>query len=256
MFCAAVWCQICVLRYVYLISVALCVVWPSKAMASSEAKHIHYGFPDQFVLTTRLGENGEPDNPLLRLSSVLLREAGLKWSHTQYPAARLFQNLEDGTANFTILVNAPQLKECCILSAKPIMQTEVRIYRRTSSPAIKSLEDLKNKRIITIRGYSYGRLRKFLHAPENTVTRYATDTHSSAFSMLDAGRAQYLLDYKGPAIETLEKHPIENVTYDTIDLIDVHIVLHKNFPNAPVYMKQFEKIISELDLEKILALPY
>ncbi len=217
---------------------------------------IHYGFPDQFVLTTKVGANGQPDNPLLRLSSIILEQADLQWDYMQYPAARLFKNLEEGTANFSILVNAPQLRGCCIVSSQPIFKTELRIYRRSYSPKIETLDDLINKKVITIRGYSYGRLRNFLTDSEHLITRYSTDSHDSAFSMLEAKRAEYLLDYKGPSIETLKKRPIDDITFDTIDQVDVHIVLHKSYPNAQAHMHRFEYIVSNLDLDDILSLPY
>lgn len=223
---------------------------------AESANHIRYGRPNQLVLTTAVDQNGELDNPLLRLTGVILDEAKITWSHAEYPAARLFRALADGSSNFTILVNAPQLQECCITSSQPIIETEVRIYRNFGATAIAQREELNGKKIITIRGYSYGRLKTFLDNPENSITQYSTDTRESAFAMLAAGRADYLLDYKGPAIEALQRQPIEGVEFNTLEMIYIYLALHRSYPKANEQMQVFEQIVQGLNLDEILSLPY
>ena len=93
------------------------------------AAEIEYAYPNQSVWTTRRDEWGEPDNPLLRLAAVLFTKAGVPWHGKAYPAGRLFEHLRNGTAEFSMLVKAPVLQECCLVSQRPVAKTELRIYR-------------------------------------------------------------------------------------------------------------------------------
>ncbi len=214
---------------------------------------LHYGYPDQFVLTQKHDANGEPSNPLLRVAEFLTQQSNTPMTSATYPAARLFQRLHSGSVTFTLLVNAPQLEACCITSRKPIYSTTIRVYRWQSEAAVTSPSDLIGKRIITLRGYSYGQLKHVLEDPVNRIIRYATDTHRSAFSMLAVKRAHYLLDYAGPAEEILQAQPIPGVTYDTLTTVPIYIVLNKNVPNAEDLMQHLETIAESVDIAGIIA---
>lgn len=57
---------------------------------------------------------------------------------------------------------------------------------------------MKNKSIITIRGYSYGGQINELYSPGSNIKIETANTHSQAIKMLVLGRAEYLIDYKEP----------------------------------------------------------
>ncbi len=178
--------------------------------------------------------------------------AGRQMTNRAYPAARLFQNLNNGTVNFTLLVKAPTLEDCCIISEHPIYTTELRVYRWDSAEPVQSPQDLVGQRVITMLGYSYGQLKHFIGNPVNHITHYATDTHQSAFAMLAVKRADYLLDYKGPSEEIQKSHPITGVTFDILEEVPIYIVLNKSLPDAAALMTKLEEIITTLDVETTL----
>ena len=115
---------------------------------------IEYASPDQSVWTTRVNAQGEPDNPLLRVAEALFSKAGVPWHSKSYPAARLFKYLQSGVVQFSMLVKATGLQECCLFSRKPVAIAEIRAYRRAGTAPIRVTEDLAGKQVITIRGYS------------------------------------------------------------------------------------------------------
>lgn len=216
---------------------------------------IRYAYPSQLILSTLKNENGEDNNPLLRLAKALTKQAGFDFESASYPAARMFFLIDKGLANFSILVNSPSLEKCCLTGKSPLLTTELRIYHKNDTAKITSVEALAGKRIITIRGYSYGQLKPFLNDPTNNISIAPTIEHRSAFSMLDKGRADYVLDYKQPSIEALQQRPIQGIQFETIQQIDIYLVLHRSFPNAPQVLAEFEKILNTMDIEKILNLP-
>lgn len=226
-----------------------CTASPSFA----QLPELDYLYPDQSIWTTRLDTNGNPDNPLLRLASALFDKTGIPWHAKPYPAARLFTTLNDGTPAFSMLVTSPSLHACCLISAKPVASTELRLYRSATTPPIRQREGLRGKRVILLRGYSYGELGTYLHDPFNHIELSVAASHHAAFAILDRGRGDYLLDYVGPAEEVLAQHPVANLQSDLLARNDVHLVLSRNYPNAEAVMKQLEDAAQSLDRAAIMA---
>ncbi len=231
---------------------AAVLVLVSSVTAAAAAPEIEYAYPDQSVWTIRLDQRGEPDNPLLRLAAVLFAKAGIPWHGQSYPASRMFESLRDGRSQFSMLVQAPSLRDCCLWSKDPIASTELRVYRTAEQPPIARVEDLAGKNVIIIRGYSYAGLSTFLKDPGNNVGLTVAATHSGAFAMLDRDRADYVLDYAGPASEVLADRPIPGAVYDTLSRLDVYLVLSKSYPDAPRVMANLEAIAATLDVDAIL----
>lgn len=222
-----------------------------SAMAeAAPPKELEYAYPDQSVWTTKLDKSGEPDNPLLRLAASMFTKAGIPWRAKSYPAARLFNYLQDGTAEFSMLVRSPSLDACCLFSKKPVAYTELRAYRRPGTPPVHTREDLTGKEIITIHGYSYAGLLTFFKDPANRIGNNSTVSHDSAFAMLERGRADYVIDYAGPASEILAVHPIKDLEYDVISRLDVHLILARSYPDAEAVMTRLEAIAEALRDER------
>lgn len=222
------------------------------APAWAQPPGIEYAYPDQSVWTTRLTNQGEPDNPLLRLAAVLFAKAGIPWHGKSYPASRMFEYLRNGTAQFSMLVNAPTLRECCLLGRQAMATAEIRVYRSHDKPAIRAKEDLAGKRIITIRGYSYGGLLGFFNDAANAIDNEVALKHDAAFAMLQAGRADYVVDYAGPAAEVLAAHPIRDLQSDFLSRQEVYLVLSRAYPDAEQVMARMEAIAETLDKRAII----
>lgn len=228
------------------------LAWGVEKKSSKTLPAIEYAYPDQSIWTVRTNSKGELDNPLLRIANTLFSKAGIAWHGRSYPAARMFKCLQDGTAQFSMLVKSPVLQECCVLSRKPVTVAEIRVYHLEGKPPIKKLSDLAGKNIVTILGYSYGNLLGFLDNGRNRSNTSVVQTHAAAFKMLALQRADYLIDYTGPASEVLAATPVPGIRWEVLSRQDVHLVLAKSYPDAPRVMARLEAIVGTLDLEKIL----
>lgn len=116
------------------------------AQGAADSPEIEYASPDQSVWTTRRNARGEPDNPLFAYAETLFSRAGLRWHGSVYPAARMFKYLQEGRAQFSILVRAPALEQCCLFSQKPVAAAEIRVYFiEGTPPSVAGKRLLKNR---------------------------------------------------------------------------------------------------------------
>lgn len=217
-----------------------------------KAVEIEYGYPDQSIFVATLNDKGQPDTPMTHLAQVLMERAGLQWHAAPYPARRLFKNLKSGITNFSILVRASSLKNSCIFSRKPVYSTKLNVYYIVDKPPVKSREDLVGKEIITIRGYSYAGLLKFISDPANKISNQVAGSHKAAFEMLKGKRADYLVDYASAAGQILSESPIRDIRSNAIGRLDIFLVLSKTYPNAETLMVKLENIVETLDVNHVL----
>lgn len=213
---------------------------------------IRYGYPDQSIFLATIGGKEQPITPMLDVAKELFERANLSWSSNTYPAKRLIHNLKNGKTNFSILVKASSLLESCIFSGDPIYTTTLNVYYIGDKPPIITKEDLIGKRVVTIRGYSYGSLRKFLNEPKNNISIESTSTHLSAFGMLELGRVDYLLDYASAAQDIISQNAIADLKFTTINKLDIFLLLSKSYPDAHNLMKKLETIAKSMDINKII----
>lgn len=229
---------------------ALCVLALMQAAGAQagRAAEIEYGAPDQSIWTARINERGEPDNPLLGLADALFTRADMPWHSRNYPAARLFKYLQDGSVPFSMLVKVPALQTCCLWSKKPVATAEVRVYRLARTAPARTLEELAGKNIITIRNYSYGGLRSFISDEKNRIRNNESPNHAAAFRMLAGGRADYLIDYAGPAADVLADQRLPGIHSDLLLRQEIYLVLSKSYPDAANLMQRLESIAASLDI--------
>lgn len=218
----------------------------TPAASAEPPPTIQYAYPDQSVWTTKLDAQGLPANPLLLLADALFSRAGLKWQAHPYPAARMFETLRSGAANFSMLVKSPTLEQCCLIGRKPVASTELRVYHAPTKPPIRSREDLRGSSVVVIRGYSYGGLLAQLSAPDSGIKVESAVSHQVAFGMLEHGRADYLLDYAGPAGEILAGRPHVGLRHETLDRLEVYLVLWRGYPDAEATLARLESIAEQL----------
>lgn len=207
---------------------------------------LKYGYPEQ-PPRAFTNSQGEPDGYYPRLLKILLGRADMQWQGASYPAKRLMINLDSGETNFSILVKNPVLEKCCLYGSKPVWFDELRAYYVGNKPALRKREDLVGKRIITLAGFAYGGLITFIEDPANRIENNPAQSHQAAFEMLDAGRADYLLDYAEPAAsEGLAKHPVANLRSEVLDTVHMYFVLSRSYPNARAVLDRLDTLYQKM----------
>jgi len=232
----------------------LAMLWlPCQAVAQQAAKpaEIIYAFPEN-PPRSFINAQGQPDGYFIRLAKALFAKANIPWRGVSYPASRIC-NSQSSIANFYILaLSHPELKVCCLVSKISVGKDELRLFGIGGKPHIKSVEQLIGKKIITIRGFSYGGLINLINDKNYRITNYEAGSHEAAFDMLAAGRADYLLNFGELADMFLATHPVANIRYDVLgEPIYHYLVLSKDYPDAEKTMARLEAIVKTMNLDEI-----
>lgn len=221
------------------------------ALAEARYPEIEYAAPIPSVWTTRMAANGEPDNPLFRLADKLFSALGIPWHARGYPAPRMVKYLQQGEAQFSMLVRTSQLQDCCLYSRKPVATAEIWIYGIGDTPRLRTREELAGKRVITVHGYGYGGLGEFLGDPANRVHNNVAQSHEAAVRMLANGRADYLIDYGGPASEVLGATPVPGLWGQILSRQDIFLVLSRAYPDAERLMARLEALAETPEAQRL-----
>lgn len=214
--------------------------------APTEHKTLVYTHPDPPVFTL-LDKDGETYDPMLHKVSVILQEAGLEWQDSPVPIHRMYNYLYTRPEYFSILVKTPYIIKCCITSKNPVFRLELGLYRKSETPPIQKIQSIIGKTIITIENYSYGVLKPFLADENNKIIQHPATTHQSAYAMLKAGRANYLLDYRGPVRQALDEKQNHGIQYDVLETLELYFIFNKKYPDVEDLVMKLEKISHNLE---------
>ena len=198
-------------------------------------------------------DKGVAKGALVRIARPLFAAAGLTWSIGTYPAPRLIKGLRDGSFNFSMLVRMPELAECCLYSAAPVIIQEPRVYFLDGKPPVTNKDELAGRSLIIINGYTYAGLIRHITDPANGINPEVAESLDAAFRMLEAGRADYLLSYEANARPVLAKRPIKGLRSQAIGQIPVYMVLAKSYPDAAATLTRFESLVRGMDIPAIMA---
>ncbi|MFL0799080.1 MAG: hypothetical protein K6L80_01410 [Agarilytica sp.] len=231
-------------HYMIAVSVITIILGPLANTHANETT-LAYVHPEPPVLT-QFNESGLAYDPILKKVEAMLKEAGIPWKDAPVPVYRMYNYLKTKPEYFSILIKTPYIEECCITSKLPVFHLELGVYRKPDTPPIQTLQALASKSIITIEDYNYGSVRPFLSDKKNKLAIYPAKTHQSAYSMLKANRADYLLDYRGPADTIKEEKEKHGIQYDVLESLKLYLIFNKDYPNVESLITTLEEISGKL----------
>ncbi len=253
--------RLCDFRWNFIVLTILCFVFFkidicfADTTASSEKEFLsldgatiigHIDFPP-IIYSNKAGESIGSLADTIRL--VLDRSKFYpKYKLTTLPTKRVIEYLINGKIPFSPLIRGiPKLKDKIIYSDSKISTLRINAYCIGKTAFIKDLSDLKGKRIIGLRGYSYGsRIIKFIKDPANKIVYHLCNTHESGFRMLQRGRGDCFIDFKSPSDVVLKNLRIENLQYTPIETIDLFFNISKKTPDYLKLKESLDKAYQEL----------
>ena len=178
-------------------------------------------------------EKGSPQGFLIDLMRQVVQKAGYELETFSFPTKRMAYMLINGKADVWLGVSEINDFKCNTLIGKiDIINVVLNIYFIGNKKPLLNKGDFHGKSVIILRGYSYGGSGRIFRAPVNQVNYVESGSHTSAFKMLRAGRADYSLDYKTPANRTLKTVKISELKSARISSVPLKFVVSKKTPDA------------------------
>jgi len=198
---------------------------------------------------------GKPEGILIDIVDKVMKKAGYDWHAEAFPVKRMARMMADGRAHLWVgIPNLPEFEGTTYVGESEIFKVTLYSFRTGNSPPVLKKEDLAGKSLIVLRGYSYGGWINFIKDPSNNVKHEEPDTHESAFAMLKAGRADYLLAYKEPAERILKKTDIPDLKQNEISSNILRFVVSRKTPNAKEVLDKLENAYQQLKAEGVLKI--
>ena len=191
---------------------------------------------------------------LVDLMERVLTYAGIPYTVKGFPQKRLFSNLSTGKTDIYMgIKGVPFYEDKVLFSDFAVAELDLRVYVRKGTPLIKTIKELKDKRVIVIMGYGYGGLVRFLKDPANHITVDPSHTHTLAFRKLKAKRADYILDYRCPASITIKEVGIEGIQSHSISKMGIYFIVSKKTPGAAELMERIVNAYKSLKADGQLS---
>ncbi|MCP3923553.1 MAG: transporter substrate-binding domain-containing protein [Desulfobacterales bacterium] len=194
----------------------------------------------------------DEDNNLAGLfkdMTKVLDHSGIKYKIDGYPLKRIYRGLKTGDINIFIGVKDKALDRFVLYSNIGLITIDLSVFTRGDVVMPQNYRDLKKKKFIVLRGYTYGGLINFLKNPANKITLEPTSNHGDALKMLKAKRADYIIDYKLPLSMSCKNiYPDCKGIYNrSLNKVKLYFLVSKRSKNAATLMK---KIVNSFSILK------
>lgn len=170
------------------------------------------------------------------------KEAGFHRTQIQMlPPNRMVQNLIEGKGHVWNGVVLPALREHVHIGTVKLTPITLAVFSHFDSvEKLKFPEDFQNKGLIIIRGYSYGGYLDFLKKKKLNLTFHETRNHESALKMMQANRAQFLLNYIEPVEAITKNSSFDKLYLNKINSIETFFMVSKKLPDGDIILKKLE----------------
>lgn len=226
-------------KTIFIFTLIFCFMFSSTTIAEQPSKYIVgiLDFPPFYVVKSESDVSGS----MTEIVKKTLNKAGINYTITGLPPKRLYKSLAEGYVHIWMgIKGVPDYDEQVLYSKIQTQTIDICVYTLTDKPPVNSLQDLKGKKILTIRGYGYGGIIKFIEDPMNNVVVDATDGHELAFKKLLKNRSDYLLEYRQPAEVTITKEKITGLKRYDLKSIPIQFIVSKKAPDAENLLKKID----------------
>lgn len=221
-----------------------------KASHAAEPQTIRMGYIE-FTPVFYTDSNGVAQGLLVDLARQVIPEAGYTLQLESLPVKRMADSLIKGEIDLWAgLKTLEGFKDNTLAGDSILLQICLNVYSLGDPPEISKKEDLNEKMVLGLRGFSYGGWITHLKDPANKIDFIEVDSHKSALKVLErnnkAGNKCYLLDYEQPVNKVLRTAPVDDLKKAPINCLDAYFVVSQKTPNAETVLNRLESTYKKL----------
>ena len=184
--------------------------------------------------------NGEAAGRFIELTRLVVEEAGYRPEFIQLPVSRLYLYLSNGTVDvWPGISGIPMLDGEVLESWVSPYAVQLSAWYLEGTPPLAHFDQLANRTVIVIAGYTYGGLIYWLEAQRGMTVTEAPN-HRSAINMLKRKRGDYLLDYREPVEAILTEPSDQHVRVSDIRRRDAAWLFSLANPRAALLRDEFD----------------
>tara|TARA_R110000737_G_scaffold61057_2_gene88007 strand:- start:8663 stop:9418 length:756 start_codon:yes stop_codon:yes gene_type:complete len=186
-----------------------------------------------------LDEEKKPKGDLAELMAAISLDSGIPYKAMLFPNIRAIFNLNQQQINFAIAAKSLVNNENNFLISRfPVAEIQLRTLWRTGTKPVHSIEDLMAKRLILLRGYTYGGIRaKVEQISENN---FEVENHERALTALKFKRGDYAIVYKSASEYSMSMAAKTDFEYSIIGTVELFFILNAKVPYAEQIMQRLE----------------
>ena len=213
----------------------------TKTPKPSNPTTLKWGFVD-FPPLVFANRDGVIEGELVNLMNEISQISGIDYKPLLFPNARAIFYLNNNKVNFSIglksLIDKPQN---FLFSATPVATLRLAILWGDKSEPVTKIDDLFNKRLVLLRGYTYGGQRSKLESLASDIMR--VETRVRATEALQLGRGDYAVAYMPTDLDENNNRWLEGINSLVIQEMDIYFILNKSTDNADYVMQQLESAL-------------
>ncbi|SDQ01719.1 polar amino acid transport system substrate-binding protein [Ectopseudomonas guguanensis] len=221
--------------------ILITLFWLQAAHAAETRPRIQVGYYE-FPPYSYTDAQGQPAGSGLELTARLLDVAGYQADFRSYPGARLYGGLLDGSIHLWAGASGkPGLAEHTLEGRHLLGEITLNLYFRHDTPVPRIPEDLEERGVILITGYSYWQdVNRWLEDPARRIIHHRTASHVSALQMLQRRRGDYLLDYQAPVEQAKRELGMDEIPFVEVQRLPLRLIYSRHAADA-------ERLRDELD---------
>ncbi|MFE8070356.1 transporter substrate-binding domain-containing protein [Marinobacteraceae bacterium S3BR75-40.1] len=230
----------------------VCLVQAVHAQPDKVLRTAYVEFPPY----TMMNEAGEPDGRFIELARTVANKAGYRLEFQMLPIGRTYLYLKNGRVDLWLgVAGVPMLEGRVLESRATPIRISLSTWHLPERLPVRRLEDLRGHIVILITGYTYGGLLDELAAENSGVVTTFTSTHTSALKMLTRGRGHYLLDYRDPVEDAMQRNRFPRLESEVLKRRRGAFVFSRQHPQAEQRQQDFDNAFFELQAEGTIDVP-
>ncbi len=183
---------------------------------------------------------GRPAGHLMTLFAEMTAITGDRFRPACVPARRLARWMLTGACTVAMVVRSlPGWRTGVLTSPTPIDRMVLRVYAIGHPPAVARATDLFGRRVIARLGFSYAGLRPLLSDAANGVeVVHEARTAVQGLRLLEAGRAELLLDYENNIDAVLARRPVAGLRSVVLKTVPIYLNISRQAPDPAGLMRR------------------
>lgn len=185
--------------------------------------------------------SGQAAGEGIELTNRIVREAGFEVTWQEYPLGRIYHSFRHNLIDlWPGSSGVPPIQPYTLETPNaPGMEISLYAYHLETTPAIDTMEQIQDKRLILIRGYTY--LNKLDHLRQSNKDIVVAPNHRSALRLLSLGRGDYLLDFGRPLEEAAKTVHVEGLQRSLLDTWRLALVVSRNLEDAAEVVERLDQ---------------